>query len=135
MMTLRLYIAGDSMKSRGAIANLKNICQVHLKGHCKIEVIDVMKHPEEAVNKNISALPTLIKELPPPIKTLIGDFATGEKVLVALDIKPVKKEKTPQEKAKSPEELKIENEQLSEEIARLKAENDNLRRMLRKKVH
>lgn len=130
---LRLYIAGDSMKSRRAIANLKNICQIHLKGRCEVEVIDIMKHPDKAIDKNISALPTLIKELPRPVKTLIGDLATREQVLVALDIKRSMEDKKPQGKAKSPEDLKAENDQLSAEIARLKAENDNLRRMLRKK--
>jgi circadian clock protein KaiB len=134
-MILRLYIAGDTVKSRIAIDNLKNICHKHLKGHCTIEVIDITKHPDQAIDKNISALPTLIKELPLPMRTLIGDLASSDQVLVGLNIKRVDEEKKPQGKAKSPEELKVENEQLSKEIARLRAENDNLRLMLRKNYH
>lgn len=133
MMTLRLYVAGDTIKSRRAIDNLKSICHGYLKGQCKVEVIDITKHPDQAISKNISALPTLIKELPPPVRTLIGDLALSEQVLVALDIRRVKEEKKPQGKAKSLDDLIVENEKLSEENARLKAESDTLRRMLRKK--
>ena len=133
VMVLRLYVAGDTLKSRLTIANLKDICQKNLKGKCNVEIIDLNNHPDIAVDKNISALPTLIKELPVPVRTIIGDLASKEKVLVALDIEHLKEEMKPQTKIKSVEDLKTDNEKLRDEVARLKAENDNLRRMLRKK--
>jgi circadian clock protein KaiB len=133
VMVLRLYVAGDTLKSRLTIANLKDICQKNLKGKCNVEIIDLNRHPDIAVDKNISALPTLIKELPVPVRTIIGDLASKEKVLVALDIEHLKEEMKPQTKIKSVEDLKTDNEKLRDEVARLKAENDNLRRMLRKK--
>jgi circadian clock protein KaiB len=129
---LRLYVAGDTLKSRLTIENLKDICRKHLHGQCNLEVIDLKKHPDQAIKKNISALPTLIKELPLPVRTMIGDLASKEKVLVALDIKRVGEEKTPRGKAKSAEELRVEYEELLKEYARLKADNDNLRLLLRK---
>ena len=132
IMVLRLYIAGDTLKSRLTIANLKELCKKHLHGECDIEVIDLSKHPDMAIDKNISALPTLIKELPIPVRTLVGDLASKEKVLVALDIKHVNEEKEPAGKEMNLEDLKSENEKLLEEISRLKAENSNLRKMLRK---
>ena len=133
VMVLRLYVAGDTLKSRLTIANLKDICQKNLKGKCNVEIIDLNRHPDIAVDKNISALPTLIKELPVPVRTIIGDLASKEKVLVALDIEHLKEEMKPQTKIKNVEDLKTDNEKLRDEVARLKAENDNLRRMLRKK--
>ena len=133
VMVLRLYVAGDTLKSRLTIANLKDICQKNLKGKCNVEIVDLDRHPDIAVDKNISALPTLIKELPVPVRTIIGDLASKEKVLVALDIEHLKEEMKPQTKIKSVEDLKTDNEKLRDEVARLKAENDNLRRMLRKK--
>ena len=129
---LQLYIAGDTLKSRLAIANLTDICQKQLKGKFKIEVIDLAQHPKLAIDKNISALPTLIKELPLPVRTLIGDLVSKEQVLVALDIKSVQAKTNLKGKPKGRDELRIENERLSTEIARLKAENDNLRLMFRK---
>jgi circadian clock protein KaiB len=132
VMVLRLYVAGDTLKSRLTIANLKDICQKNLKGKCNVEIIDLNNHPDIAVDKNISAIPTLIKELPQPVRTIIGDLASKEKVLVALDIEHFKEEMKPHAKIKSAEDLKTVNEKLMEEVARLKAENDNLRRMLRK---
>jgi len=133
-MVLRLYIAGDTFKSRQTIANLKDICSKHLLGKCSVEVIDLEKHPDLAIGQNISAVPTLIKELPLPVRTLVGDLASKEKVLVALDIKHVNEEKNPRGKELTAEDLKVENEKLLADNARLKAENDHLRKMLRKKV-
>ena len=132
---LRLYVAGDTLNSRLAISNLKDICRKDLKGKCDIEIIDLNKHPDKAVDKNISALPTLVKELPMPVRTLIGDLASKEKVLVALDIKHVHDENKTSLETKKPSDLKAEIEGLKEEVARLKAENNNLRLMLRKGGH
>jgi circadian clock protein KaiB len=85
---LRLYIAGETPRSRLAIENLKTICYEHLTGLCHVEVIDLKKHPELAMSKQITAIPTLIKELPLPVRTIIGDLSQTEKVLVGLDIIP-----------------------------------------------
>ncbi len=130
-MVLKLYIAGDTLKSRITIANLKEICQNDLKGRCQIEVIDLSKHPEMAINYNISVLPTLTKELPTPVRTLIGDLASRERVLIALDVKKASEEKPRQTRQKTGEH-EMDYEKLFEENARLKAENANLRKMLRK---
>jgi circadian clock protein KaiB len=85
---LRLYVAGETEKSKAAIENLQKICEEHLKGQYHIEVIDLMKNPQLASKKQIAAIPTLIKELPLPMRTIIGDFSQTEKVLVGLDIRP-----------------------------------------------
>jgi circadian clock protein KaiB len=132
---LRLYVAGDTLKSRLAVANLRGICEKYLKGHCDVDIIDISKHPDMAIDKNISAIPTLIKELPMPVRTLIGDLASKEDVLIALDIKHVKGEKAPKTEVNNLADLKTENEKLMDEVAKLRAENDHLRRMLRKGDH
>lgn len=85
--TLRLYIAGDSPKSRTALANLERLCDSHLKkGKYKIEVIDLKTRPELAKADQILALPTLIRKIPEPMKRLIGDLSNAERALVALDL-------------------------------------------------
>ena len=84
--TLRLYIAGDSPKSRTALANLERLCDSHLKGKYKIEVIDLKTRPELAKADQILALPTLIRKIPEPMKRLIGDLSNAERALLALDI-------------------------------------------------
>ncbi len=85
---LRLYVAGETAKSRAAIENLLKICEEHLKGRYHIEVIDLMKSPQLAAGEQIFAVPTLIRKLPEPVKRLIGDLSSTEKVLVGLDIRP-----------------------------------------------
>jgi circadian clock protein KaiB len=85
---LRLYVAGQTPKSIAAIANLKKICEQHLNGRYDIEVIDLMKNPALAQRHQIVAIPTLIRQLPEPLKRIIGDLSNLEKVLVGLDIKP-----------------------------------------------
>lgn len=84
---LRLYIADETQRSRAALDNLKKICDQYLKDRCNIEVIDIIKHPGLAAKKEIFALPTLVKELPLPVRTLIGDLHATEKALVGLDIR------------------------------------------------
>jgi circadian clock protein KaiB len=86
---LRLYVAGETEKSSEAIKNLQKICEEHLKGRYYIEVIDLMKNPQLAVGEQIFAVPTLIRKLPEPVKKLIGDLSSTEKVLVGLDIRPI----------------------------------------------
>jgi circadian clock protein KaiB len=85
---LRLYVAGHSPKSSEAFANLKRICETHLKGRYSIEVIDLLENPHLAKGDQILALPTLVRKLPPPIRKIIGSLSEEEKVLVGLDIRP-----------------------------------------------
>jgi circadian clock protein KaiB len=85
---LRLYVAGQTKKSITAFANLKMICEEHLAGKYRIEVIDLLKNPQLAKGDQIIAIPTLVRRLPEPIKKIIGDLANTERVLVGLDIRP-----------------------------------------------
>jgi len=85
---LRLYVAGQTPKSLAAFANLKKICEEHLKGKYHIEVIDLLKNPQLAKGDQILAIPTLVRKLPPPIKKIIGDLSDTLRVLVGLDVRP-----------------------------------------------
>jgi len=85
---LRLYVAGQTAKSLLAFANLKRICEEHLAGEYRIEVIDLQKSPQLAKGDQILALPTLVRKLPEPVKKIIGDLANTERVLVGLDLRP-----------------------------------------------
>ena len=82
----RLYVAGQTPKSLAAIANLKKICEAHLPGRYAVEVIDLFDKPQLAVRDQILAVPTLVRELPEPLKRFIGDLSKTERVLVGLDI-------------------------------------------------
>lgn len=86
---LRLYIAGQTQKSVTAFANLKRICDDHLKGQYRLEVIDLLKKPQLARGDQILAVPTLVRKLPTPMKKIIGDLSNEERVLVGLDIRPL----------------------------------------------
>jgi circadian clock protein KaiB len=86
---LRLYVAGQTPKSVAAIANLKKLCERHLAGRYNVQVIDLMKDPARAQRDQIVAIPTLIRQLPEPIKRVIGDLSNAERVLLGLDIEPV----------------------------------------------
>lgn len=83
---LRLYVAGQTQKSLTAFSNLKRICEEHLKGKYVIEIVDLTVNPELAQRDQIIALPTLVKQLPPPVKKIIGDLSNTEKVLVGLEL-------------------------------------------------
>jgi circadian clock protein KaiB len=87
---LRLYIAGQTSRSLAALANLKRICEEHLQGRYRIEVIDLLKHPQLARGDQILALPTLVRKLPEPIRKLVGDLSDTERALVGLDLRPVR---------------------------------------------
>jgi len=87
---LRLYVAGQTPKSLQAFANLKKICEEHLKGKYKIEIIDLIENPKLSRGDQILAIPTLVRRLPPPIRKIIGDLSDTERVLVGLDIRPAK---------------------------------------------
>lgn len=84
---LRLYIAGQTPRSIGALANLKIICEEHLQGHYELEVIDLLQTPALASGDQILAVPTLVRRLPEPIKKIIGDLSNLERVLVGLDLR------------------------------------------------
>ena len=88
MWLLRLYVAGQTPKSLAAFANLKKICDEHLKGKYQIEVIDLIKTPALAKGDQILAIPTLIRKLPEPVRKIIGDLSNTERVLVGLNIVP-----------------------------------------------
>lgn len=83
---LRLFIAGDSPKSRLALQNLERLCERHLSGRYKIDVIDLVKRPELAKAYQILAIPTLVREIPEPIKRVIGDLSDESKALLNLDL-------------------------------------------------
>ncbi len=85
---LKLYITGKTSKSERAINNLKNICDEELGGQYEMKVIDVLERPQLAEDEKILATPTLIKELPPPLRRIIGDLSDKEKVLLGLDLQP-----------------------------------------------
>ena len=85
---LRLYVAGQTVKSLNAFANLMKICETHLPGKFRIEVIDLLKNPQLAAGDQILAIPTLVRKLPTPIKKIIGDMSNTLRVLVGLDIRP-----------------------------------------------
>ena len=84
---LRLYVTGMTPKSARAIANVKTICEEHLKGRYDLEVIDLYQRPQLAEGEQIIAAPTLIKDLPLPLRRVIGDFSNSERVLVGLDLR------------------------------------------------
>jgi len=85
---LRLYIAGQTARSLAALANLQRICDEHLEGRYRIEVIDLLLHPQLARGDQILALPTLVRKLPEPIRKLVGDLSDTERALVGLDLRP-----------------------------------------------
>ncbi len=87
---LRLYVAGQTEKSVLALLNLKNLCETHLQGEYSIEVIDLLRQPQLAKGDQIVATPTLVKKLPTPVKRIIGDLSDTERVLVGLNLKPIR---------------------------------------------
>jgi circadian clock protein KaiB len=83
---LRLFVAGDSPKSRTALANLHRLCELHIPGRYEIEVIDLAKNPSLAKTHQILAIPTLVRSLPEPAKRVIGDLSDADKAYVLLDL-------------------------------------------------
>jgi circadian clock protein KaiB len=84
---LRLYVAGQSAKSIAAFANLKRICEEHLAGVYRIEVIDLLENPRLAAEDQIVAIPTLVRKLPQPVRKIIGDLSNTERTLVGLQLR------------------------------------------------
>jgi circadian clock protein KaiB len=83
---LRLFVAGMNSKSIQAVENIKRICESYLAGRYQLEVIDVYQQPILAKEGQIVAAPTLIKELPPPLRKLVGSMSDTERVLVGMDL-------------------------------------------------
>jgi len=84
---LRLYVAGQTPRSLQAFANLKRICEEHLAGRYRIEVIDLLQNPQLAKGDQILAIPTLVRTLPEPVRKIIGDLSNTDRVLIGLDVR------------------------------------------------
>ena len=85
---MKLYVAGQTPKSVAALTNLKKMCETHLVGRYRIEVVDLLQNPQLAAGDQILAIPTLVRQLPEPIKKIIGDLSQEHRVLVGLDLRP-----------------------------------------------
>jgi circadian clock protein KaiB len=83
---LRLYVTGNTVRSSQAIANIRSLCEDYLGDRYDLEVVDIYQQPDELVRDQIIAAPTLIKQLPAPVRRLIGDLSDRDKVLVGLDL-------------------------------------------------
>ena len=88
IVDLRLYVAGQSPRSIRAIENLRRVCDEHLPGRYRIEVIDLLESPELARGDGIIAVPTLVRRFPLPTRTIIGDLSDTDRVLVGLQLRP-----------------------------------------------
>src|SRR5580765_891985 len=84
---LRLYVAGQTPRSLQALSNLKKICDEHLAGRYRVEIIDLLKKPQLAAGDQILAIPTLVRAIPKPARKIIGDLSNTERVLVGLDLR------------------------------------------------
>jgi circadian clock protein KaiB len=87
---LRLYVAGQTTKSAAALLNLKRLCETHLAGRYSIEVVDLLLNPKLAAGDQILAVPTLVRKFPEPLRKIIGDLSNEERVLVGLDVQPLR---------------------------------------------
>ena len=85
---LTLYVTGTSPRTKIAIENLNRICKQELDGRYELEIVDVLENPQRAEDERILATPTLIKQLPPPLRRVIGDLSNKEKVLLGLEVRP-----------------------------------------------
>jgi circadian clock protein KaiB len=84
---LTLFVTGTSPRTKVATDNLKRICEQELQGLYKLEIVDVLEHPQRAEDERILATPTLIKQLPPPLRRVIGDLSDKDKVLLGLEVR------------------------------------------------
>jgi len=89
---LKLFITGRSPRSENAIRVLQRLCDQELGGQFELEIVDVLEHPEEAEEQRILATPTVVKDLPPPIRKVIGDLSDKDRVLVGLDLRRLERE-------------------------------------------
>jgi circadian clock protein KaiB len=85
---LRLYVTGQSPNSIRAIENLRRVCEVHVPGHYRIEVVDLLENPRLAADDQILAVPTVVRKLPVPIRKIVGDLSDTDRLLVGLQIRP-----------------------------------------------
>lgn len=95
---LKLYVTGQTPRSQRAVANLRRICEEELQGQYELVIIDVLERPQLAEDEKILATPTLVKELPVPIRRIIGDLSDSERVLLGLDLLPFADDKKTGEK-------------------------------------
>ena len=84
---LRLYVSGMTPNSLRAIENIRKICRENLEGRYQLEIIDIYQQPIFAKEGQIVAAPTLVKELPPPLRKFIGDMSQTERILLGLDVR------------------------------------------------
>ena len=82
----RLYVADETPNSARAMTNLQSICQKHLQGRCKIEVVDILQEPLRALSEGVLVTPTLIKLSPLPVRKIVGDLSEPAAVLQALGL-------------------------------------------------
>ncbi len=85
---IKLYVTGKTPRAQAAIDNLRRICEQELGGQYDLVVIDVLERPQLAEDEKILATPTVVKELPAPIRRIIGDLSDTERVLLGLDLRP-----------------------------------------------
>ena len=85
---LRLYVAGQTTRSIAAFDNLKKVCEEHLAGRYRIQVVDLLENPQLARGDQILAIPTLVRKLPAPVRKIIGDLSNTERLLIGLDLLP-----------------------------------------------
>lgn len=96
---LKLYIAGYNPRSVRALQNLREMCDRELAGRYELEIIDVLEHPQRAEDAKVMVTPMVIRELPPPVRRVIGDLTECDKVLIGLDLVAVVREKQEQKQA------------------------------------
>lgn len=92
---LRLYVAGQTARSAAALANLKQVCEDHLSGRYRIEVIDLLKDPQLARGDQIVATPTVVRKRPEPIRRIVGDLSNADRVRLGLQLSPNKSVQEP----------------------------------------
>lgn len=85
---LKLYVTGKTSRAERAIQNMRKICNDDLGGRYELDIIDVLERPQLAEEEKILATPTLIKQIPPPLRRIIGDLSDRDRVLLGLDILP-----------------------------------------------
>ena len=84
---LKLYITGTTARSSAAIANIRSLCDEHLAGRYDLQVVDIYQQPSLAAGEQIIAAPTLVKELPSPVKRMVGDLSDRARILIGLDLR------------------------------------------------
>lgn len=84
---LRLYVTGTSPKCTRAVANLQRVCEEHLAGRYRIQIVDLLENPRLAADDQILAVPTLVRKLPEPIRKIVGDLSDTDRLLVGLQLR------------------------------------------------